>query len=121
MSQLIQVVEGAISPVYCLDNPKLCKLVNICITHDIWLKMKNAMLDVLDLMTLQKTVEMHKKGSKTNYSCLQYLRGIRKWTGTNLLDQKYEEIKGAPQPGRWLGVGINLKPEPYRTVLKIPI
>jgi len=27
--------------------------------------------------------------------------------GTNLLDQKYEEIKGVPQPGRWLGIGVN--------------
>ena len=112
MSQVIQVAEGSISPVHCLDNPKLCKRVNICITHDIWLKMKNAMLDVLDSMTLQELqemVEMHKKGSKTNYSYLQHLRGTRKWTGTNLLDQKYEEIKGVPQSGRWLGVGINLK------------
>jgi hypothetical protein len=71
--------------------------------------MKNAMLVVLDSMTLQEMVEMHKKGSKTNCSYLQYLGGIRKWTGTNLLDQKYEEIKGVPQPGRWLGVGINLE------------
>jgi len=29
--------------------------------------------------------------------------------GTNLFDQKYEEIKGIPQPGRWLGVGVTYK------------
>lgn len=29
--------------------------------------------------------------------------------GTNLLDQKYEEIKGVPQAGRWFGTGINWK------------
>lgn len=29
--------------------------------------------------------------------------------GTNLLNQEYEEIKGVPQPGRWLGIGINWK------------
>jgi len=66
-------------------------------------------------------VKMHKKGSKTNSSYPGYSRGTRKRTGTNLLDQKYKEIKGVPQPGRWLGVGINLKPEPCRTVPKIPI
>jgi iron complex outermembrane receptor protein len=27
--------------------------------------------------------------------------------GTNLSNQKYEEIKGIPQPGTWLGMGIN--------------
>ncbi|MEW6557730.1 MAG: TonB-dependent receptor [Elusimicrobiota bacterium] len=29
--------------------------------------------------------------------------------GTNLLDIKYEEIKGVPQPGRWLGAGVTYK------------
>lgn len=61
LSQVIQIVEGSMSPVNCIDNPKLCKRVNICVTYDIWLMMKKAMLDVLDSITLQDMVEMHRK------------------------------------------------------------
>jgi len=28
-------------------------------------------------------------------------------SGSNLLNEEYEEILGVPQPGRWLGIGIN--------------
>jgi len=61
LSQVIHAVEGSMSLVYCLDNPKLCKRVNICVTYDIWLRMKKAILDVLDSITLQDMVEMHRK------------------------------------------------------------
>lgn len=61
LSEVIQVVEGSISPVSCLDNPKVCSRVGFCITRDIWEKMKQAMLTVLDSITLQDMVEMQKK------------------------------------------------------------
>jgi len=64
LSQVIQVVEGSLSPVSCLDNPKFCKRVNACVTRDIWEKMKKAMLDVLDSITLQDMIEMQKEKYK---------------------------------------------------------
>lgn len=64
LSQVIQVVEGSLSPVSCLDNPKFCKRVNACVTRDIWGRMKKAMLDVLDSITLQDMIEMQKEKYK---------------------------------------------------------
>lgn len=64
LSQVIQVVEGSLSPVLCLDNPKFCKRVNACVTRDIWGRMKKAMLDVLDSITLQDMIEMQKEKYK---------------------------------------------------------
>ncbi|MFQ3675498.1 MAG: RrF2 family transcriptional regulator [Endomicrobiia bacterium] len=61
LSQVIQVVEGSLSPVPCLDNPKLCKRVGICSTKDIWTKIKKAILDVLDSITLEDMIKMQKK------------------------------------------------------------
>jgi len=55
------VVEGSLSPVYCLDNPKSCKWVGACVTRDIWEKMKKAMVDVLASITLENMVEMQNK------------------------------------------------------------
>jgi Rrf2 family protein len=61
LDQIIQGLEGSIAPVACVDDPKLCKRVDTCITHDIWKKMKKAMLDVLKSITLEDMVEMQRK------------------------------------------------------------
>jgi len=60
LSQIIQVVEGSISPVFCVDNPKLCKRKSDCVIYDIWSKLKGAMFDVLDSITLEDMVKMQK-------------------------------------------------------------
>ena len=61
LSQIIQAVEGSISPVACVDDPKLCNRVDACVTYEIWKKLKKAMLEVLDSVTLEDMVKMQKK------------------------------------------------------------
>ncbi|TET69253.1 MAG: RrF2 family transcriptional regulator [Candidatus Aminicenantes bacterium] len=61
LSQVIQAVEGSIAPTSCVDDPKICNRVDICITRDIWEKLKKAMLEVLDSITLDNMIEMQKK------------------------------------------------------------
>jgi len=61
LDQIIQGLEGSIAPVACVDEPKLCDRVDICITHDIWKKLKKAMLNVLKSITLEDMVEMQRK------------------------------------------------------------
>lgn len=61
LSQIIQAIEGSISPAPCLDNPSLCKRTAICVTRDIWEKLREAMWEVLNSVTLQDMVEMQKK------------------------------------------------------------
>ncbi|MFH1352419.1 MAG: Rrf2 family transcriptional regulator [bacterium] len=60
LSKIIQVVEGSLSPSPCVDDPNLCKRVNICVTRDIWRRLKEAMADVLDSITLKDMVNMQK-------------------------------------------------------------
>ncbi len=61
LSQIIQAVEGSISPVACVDDPKLCDRVSICVTYEIWKKLKKAILEVFDSVTLEDMVKMQKK------------------------------------------------------------
>ena len=61
LSQIIQAVEGSISLVACVDDPKLCNRVDTCVTHEIWKKLKKAMLKVFDSVTLEDMVKMQKK------------------------------------------------------------
>ena len=57
LSEVIQVLEGSIALVECVENPKSCPRVNHCATREIWKKMKEAMNNVLESTTLQDLVE----------------------------------------------------------------
>jgi Rrf2 family protein len=53
LSQIIQVAEGLISLVVCVDSSKLCNRVDACVTYDIWKKAKKAMVEAFDSVTLE--------------------------------------------------------------------
>jgi Rrf2 family cysteine metabolism transcriptional repressor len=72
LSHIIQAVEGSVSPVCCVDNPKLCKRMPMCVTYDIWGKLKKAIFDVLDSITLEDMVKMQKTKLKGKESQITY-------------------------------------------------
>jgi Rrf2 family cysteine metabolism transcriptional repressor len=61
LSQIIQATEGSLSPVFCVDDPKQCDRVQTCVTYDVWEKLKKAIYETLDAITLENMVEMQKK------------------------------------------------------------
>ena len=61
LGEIIQVLEGSIAPVDCVNDPKLCHRSGLCVTRDIWIEMKVAMSQVLDSTTLQDLVERHRQ------------------------------------------------------------
>jgi Rrf2 family cysteine metabolism transcriptional repressor len=61
LSEVVQLLEGSIAPVDCVNNPALCHRSTFCVTRDIWVEMKEAMSQVLDSTTLQDLVERQKR------------------------------------------------------------
>jgi len=61
LSEVVQVLEGPIAPVDCVNNPALCHRSAFCVTRDIWVEMKEAMSQVLDSTTLQDLVERQRQ------------------------------------------------------------
>ena len=57
LSEVIQVLEGSITPVECVDDPNVCSRADICVTRDVWTDVKKAMAGVLESVTLQDLVE----------------------------------------------------------------
>jgi Rrf2 family transcriptional regulator, cysteine metabolism repressor len=60
MSEVIQIFEGSLAPVECIDFPKLCPRFETCVTRDVWEEMKIALNKVLESITLQNLVERQK-------------------------------------------------------------
>jgi len=61
LSEVVQILEGSIAPVDCVNNPALCHRSASCVTRDIWIEMKKAISRVLDSTTLQDLVERQKQ------------------------------------------------------------
>jgi Rrf2 family protein len=64
LSEVLQVLEGSIAPVDCVDNPKICPRSDLCVTRDIWGEMKEVMDEVLESTTLQDLVERQKRKAR---------------------------------------------------------
>jgi len=61
LSEVIQLLEGSVAPVDCIDNPGICDRSSSCATRDIWGELKTAIDRVLESTTLQDLVERQKK------------------------------------------------------------
>jgi len=61
LSEVVQLLEGSLAPVDCVNNPALCHRSASCVTRDIWVEMKEAMNQVLDSTTLQDLVERQRQ------------------------------------------------------------
>ena len=61
LSEVVQLLEGSITPVACVDNPELYPRSDRCVTHDIWAEVKKAMDEVLKSTTFEDLVERQKE------------------------------------------------------------
>ena len=61
LSTVIQLLEGSIGPVDCVDNPEVCSRSNVCVTRDLWDELKKAIEGTLGSITLQDLIEQQKK------------------------------------------------------------
>lgn len=65
LSEVVQLLEGSLAPVDCVNDAKLCHRSASCVTRDIWSEMKRAMNQVLDSTTLQDLVERQRQKGQT--------------------------------------------------------
>jgi Rrf2 family cysteine metabolism transcriptional repressor len=61
LSEVVQLLEGPVAPVDCVNNPELCHRSTSCVARDIWVQMKEAMSKVLDSTTLKDLVERQRQ------------------------------------------------------------
>jgi Rrf2 family cysteine metabolism transcriptional repressor len=64
LSEVIQLLEGSIAPVECVDNPKTCPRSELCTTRSLWYEVKEAISGVLESTTLQDLVERQRREAK---------------------------------------------------------
>jgi Rrf2 family cysteine metabolism transcriptional repressor len=53
LKDIAEAVEGPLVPVECLENTAVCAKISSCPTREVWQKLRQAMLDVLEATTLE--------------------------------------------------------------------
>ena len=61
LNEVVQLLEGSIAPVECVDKPGICPRSELCVTRDVWSELKKAMNGILESTTLQDLVERQKR------------------------------------------------------------
>lgn len=59
LSEIIQVAEGSVALVRCVDKPKLCPQSDVCRIRSTWAEIAMAISQVLESTTLQDLVLEH--------------------------------------------------------------
>ena len=61
LGDVIRAVEGNLDLVECVTVPRICHRVSFCVTRDIWEKMGEKMIEVLESITLHDIVNQQRQ------------------------------------------------------------
>lgn len=73
LSEIVETLEGSVAPVDCIVDSKLCSREKLCVTRDIWIKMKEAIMNVLNSITLEDMVKWQKEKMQSNEISMYYI------------------------------------------------
>jgi Rrf2 family protein len=66
LSEVFKVLEGPLVTVECLQHPEFCPQCAECIARQVWEEVRDAMLGVLEAITLQDLVDRAKGANKSD-------------------------------------------------------
>lgn len=66
--QVIESLQGDLSPAECLITPSICDRTNGCVTRPVWQKMKDAQEGVLKSVSIRDLLEQEAKGAYWDFS-----------------------------------------------------
>ena len=69
LKQIVNVLEGSLSLVECVEKPSLCTRSNACVARDVWKDVADKISTTLESITLKDIVESHriKSGGSFTY------------------------------------------------------
>lgn len=56
ISEIVEALEGTLSPVECCSSPQVCDRADICAARDLWVELETAIRNTLESLTLADLV-----------------------------------------------------------------
>ena len=60
LKEVVEALEGPLSPVECIEAPSVCQRAQFCVTRDIWKELGDRISQTLNSITLGDMVKMQK-------------------------------------------------------------
>ncbi len=73
IAEVVSALEGPLAVVECVVDDKFCPREKFCVARDVWIKVREAILNVLNSITLQDMIEWQKKKLKTTQPYIYYI------------------------------------------------
>jgi len=67
LSNVFHCLEGPVVTVECVENESYCTRANDCVARQIWTEVQNAVMEVLQSITLQNLVDRAKHNKPLDY------------------------------------------------------
>ena len=67
LSDCFKALEGPVITAECIEDKNYCVRTADCVARQLWTEVQNAIMNVLDSMTLQDLVDKAKGGKKPSY------------------------------------------------------
>ena len=67
LGDVFNALEGSVTTVECLENENYCARAADCVTRQVWAEVQEAIMNVLQSMTLQDLVDRAKDKKALNY------------------------------------------------------
>jgi Rrf2 family protein len=67
LGDVFNALEGPVTTVECLENENYCARAADCVTRQVWAEVQEAIMNVLQSMTLQDLVDRAKDKKALNY------------------------------------------------------
>lgn len=67
VGSILRLIEGSLSPVACLDDDETCNRSPQCATQEVWVKLYDAINNVVDNITLADLVDKQMRLSGNDY------------------------------------------------------
>jgi len=61
LNDLIEILEGPLNLIECLNDSKVCQKIPTCVTRDIWKEVSEAILGIFHSVTLEDMVDRRKE------------------------------------------------------------
>jgi Rrf2 family protein len=69
LSEIVEALEGTLSPVECCSTPDLCQRSDVCAARLLWVELEEAIRGTLDRLTLADLVARQAKMSANHPFC----------------------------------------------------
>jgi len=64
LSDIVNALEGSLNPAGCVDNPDICDRSDKCATYEVWKKIGDKCLEMLESISLKDLMAIHYKKNK---------------------------------------------------------